>query len=250
MPMLHNLIRNWIEYRGRQSYYDPPSFSGDQLVAQFDIFQVSTFIDTAFVPSFPGVCPIVISAHGRRFTSDGGCLDLPSGRYHLYYVDIREKALSLPDIRTITLDNVLLKIKAGIKYQVAKPELIFDIQDPMRVLYKDYDDALQQFFQNRNYQDLLLPTISEELIKHVRKYLPTKYFAFSNVSVSFHKIGIKTSQNQEVPATPERIINIFVGGNIEGPLTVGDNSHVNSLKVSGDVADSQIVAGNENTMEK
>ncbi|HND75348.1 MAG TPA: hypothetical protein PLQ75_05855 [Anaerolineales bacterium] len=225
---LSRLFQQWVEYRGRNAFWDTPTFDKDQVISRPDYLKVSSIIEGAYIYNFPATCPILVSTDGKKIRGTGGYLPLKYGGYYLYYIDIREKTFSIPELLTITLDSVQLNIKASFKYQVKTPELIFDIQEPVQTLQKDFINALQHFFQGRSFQSLSSPALSEELLRKVVPYLPTRYFVISNLSVSFYKVGAKNISNIETPAPPEKIINIFIGGDISGTLTIGDSNNVSN----------------------
>lgn len=229
MPnLLSKLLQQLVEYRGRNTIWDPPIFEKDQVVSRPEYLKVNSFTEGAYISSFPAISTVLVATDGKKIRAKGGFLSLKYGGYSVYYIDTRERTLSIPEVRTITLDNFQLNIKASIKYQVKTPELIFDIQEPVQTLQKDYSSALQHFFQGRSFQSLSSPTLSEELLGKVITYLPTKYFILSNLSVSFYSINTKTIGNIQAPIPPEKIINIFIGGDISGTITIGDSNSISN----------------------
>ncbi len=149
-----DFLRFITEYRGRRQRFLPPQFPEDEVVVgpyQLDI----NIFGAGYVPAFPNMDAIVVSANGERICSNGGYIRLPAGIYKIYYVDRHERYKVLPDIKAVTLDGANVTITCGITYTVNDAKTVQNIRNPVDALFKACEASIRQLIRTHKHDEMI-----------------------------------------------------------------------------------------------
>lgn len=149
-----DLIKWITEYQGRRQRLLPPQFAEGEVVVGPYPLDVSIW-GAGYVPAFPNLNAVVVSANGERTLSAGGYIRLPSGNYKIYYVDRHERYKVLPDIKATTLDGASVTITCDITYTVNDALAVQDVRNPMDALYKACEAALRQVIRTHKHDEII-----------------------------------------------------------------------------------------------
>jgi|GEM_PF-3081387 len=145
----------WLtEYRGRRQRLLPPQFAEDEVVVGPYPLDVSIW-GAGYVPAFPNLNAVVVSANGERTLSEGGYIRLPSGNYKIYYVDRHERYKVLPDIKSTTLDGTSVTITCGITYTVNDAKSVQNVRNPMDALFKACEASIRQIIRTHKHDEII-----------------------------------------------------------------------------------------------
>ncbi len=149
-----NLIKWVTEYQGRRQRLLPPQFSENEIVTGPYPLDVNIW-GAGYVPSFPNLDAIVVSAAGERRIAEGGYIRLPSGHYKIYYVDRHEQYRELPAIKAVTLDGANVTLTCGITFTVNDSLAVQNVRNPMDALFKACEAALRHVIRTHKHDELI-----------------------------------------------------------------------------------------------
>jgi len=148
------LLKSWTEYWGRRQRLLPPEFAESEVVAGPYPFDIG-LLRAGYVPSFPNLEAIVVSASGKRELSQGGFIQLPAGNYKIYYVDRHDRYTILPDIKAVTLDGGTITITCGITYAVKDSILVHNVRNPLDALFKACEAAIRHVIRIHKHDEII-----------------------------------------------------------------------------------------------
>lgn len=208
------LVRWIIEFRGRRQQWQPPQFPDNEIVAGPFPFNVS-IVGAGYVPTFPNLKAVVISASGEPQSFPGGYIELPSGKYKIYYVDCRERYAILPEVKGNTLDGATVALTCGITYKVNDALLIQGVRNPLDALYKGCEAALRCVIRTHNHDEIIgepgdphvLPNnkISEDVQLQVTTSQACRAFDLLNVNTINRQGDARLLSIREEIAVQERV---------------------------------------------
>ncbi len=149
-----DLLKWLTEYQGRRQRLLPPQFAEDEVVLGPYPLDVN-ILGAGYVPAFPNLDAVVVSANGERTISAGGYIRLPSGNYKIYYVDRHERYKILPDIKSTTLDGAAVIITCGITYTVNDALAVQNVRNPLDALFKACEAALRQVIRTHKHDEII-----------------------------------------------------------------------------------------------
>ncbi|MCS6993913.1 MAG: SPFH domain-containing protein [Anaerolineales bacterium] len=157
-----NLVKKLTEFWGRRQQLLPPQFGENEIVSGPYPLEVN-LLGAGYVPSFPNLEAIVVSADGERLLAQGGYIKLPPGRYKIYYVDRQERYMTLPDVRATTTDGANVTISCGITFTVNDALAVQKIRNPLDALVKACEAALRHIIRTHRHDELIGETQEEVL---------------------------------------------------------------------------------------
>lgn len=149
-----NLVKWITEYRGRRQHYLPPQFAENEIVTGPYPLDVNIW-NAGYVPAFPNLDAIVVSAAGERKLAEGGYIQISSGKYNIYYVDRHEQYKVLPDIKAVTLDGANVTFTCGITFMVNDSLTIQNVRNPMDALFKACEAALRHIIRTHKHDEII-----------------------------------------------------------------------------------------------
>jgi hypothetical protein len=149
-----DLLRLITEYRGRRQRLLPPQFPENEVVAGPYPLDVN-FLGAGYVPAFPNLDAVIVSANGERIFSEGGYIRLPSGNYKIYYVDRHEQYKVLPDAKATTLDGATVTITCGITYTVNDAMAVQNVRNPLDALFKACEAGIRQVIRTHKHDEII-----------------------------------------------------------------------------------------------
>lgn len=149
-----DLIKWITEYQGRRQRLLPPQFPENEIVAGPYPLDVNIW-GAGYVPSFPNLDAIVVSAAGDRIPSKGGYIRLSPGKYKIYYVDRHEQYKVLPDIKAVTLDGADVTLACGITFTVIDSLAVQNVRNPMDALFKACESALRHVIRTHKHDEII-----------------------------------------------------------------------------------------------
>ncbi|GAB4493848.1 MAG: hypothetical protein Fur0016_29820 [Anaerolineales bacterium] len=149
-----DLIKWYTEYQGRRQRLLPPQFAENEIVTGPYPLDVNIW-GAGYVPSFPNLDAIVVSAAGNRIPSEGGYIRLSPGKYKIYYVDRHEQYKVLPDIKAVTLDGADVTFSCGITFTVNDSLAVQNIRNPMDALFKACEAALRHVIRTHKHDEII-----------------------------------------------------------------------------------------------
>ncbi len=149
-----DLIKWFTEYQGRRQRLLPPQFPENEIVTGPYPLDVNIW-GAGYVPSFPNLDAIVVSAAGDRIPSEGGYIRLSPGKYKIYYVDRHEQYKVLPNIKAVTLDGADVTLTCGITFTVNSSMEVQNVRNPMDALFKACEAALRHVVRTHKHDELI-----------------------------------------------------------------------------------------------
>ena len=149
-----DLIKWFTEYQGRRQRLLPPQFPENEIITGPYPLDVNIW-GAGYVPSFPNLDAIVVSAAGDRIPSEGGYIRLSPGKYKIYYVDRHEQYKALPDIKAVTLDGADVTLTCGITFTVNDSLAVQNVRNPMDALFKACEAALRHVIRTHKHDEII-----------------------------------------------------------------------------------------------
>jgi hypothetical protein len=128
-----NLVKKVTEFLGRRQRLLPPELGEQEIVTGPYPLDVN-LLGAGYVPAFPNLDAIVVSADGERILAPGGYIQLPPGRYKIYYVDRQERYMTLPEVRGTTTDGATVTLSCGITFNVNDALAVQKVRNPLDAL--------------------------------------------------------------------------------------------------------------------
>jgi hypothetical protein len=170
--------RAWIEYRGRK-IPAPVVFQETGLVSEeTEIVTERLGFPMKGLGSFlalpPMTAAILTSPTGQRNVfSEGGYIRLPTGKYILEYVDLRERRFMLPINNVITSDGLNVSFFVSINYQVTNPLRVLNTRRPLEALFSACEASIKSFIRSRPHDAIIgdkeenLSIIDSEISRYI-----------------------------------------------------------------------------------
>lgn len=149
-----NLVKKVTEFLGRRQRLLPPELGEQEIITGPYPLDVN-LLGAGYVPAFPNLDAIVVSADGERILAQGGYIELPPGRYKIYYVDRQERYMTLPEVRATTTDGATVMLSCGITFNVNDALAVQKVRNPLNALLRACEAALRQVIRTHRHDELI-----------------------------------------------------------------------------------------------
>ncbi|MEJ5225338.1 MAG: SPFH domain-containing protein [Anaerolineales bacterium] len=163
-----------METFGRKKTPAPIDFGEDEVIRPGPDLNVNPLIEATYVPLPPKVFGAITAPDGARLIIHvGGMYDLGGGKYHLHYIDQRERTRVLENIEGTTSDGFKVKVRVQFSYRVSDPEKVLDVDKPVQTLLTTIETAVKNYIISHTHDEIIRPQDSDDSLdeRMLEKYV-------------------------------------------------------------------------------
>jgi len=129
-----SLSRRWKERRGQNTIMEPIPFAETEILTQPVKLKVKTPGHFLSLPPMTAAIITSPTSHKQVFAEGGYKEELQRGAYHIQYVDLSERSITIPRITEHSKDGAEVSLTVSISFKVNEPEQIIKVAKPLQEL--------------------------------------------------------------------------------------------------------------------
>jgi hypothetical protein len=184
-------VKNYVINRGRSRSMINIPFTDKVIVSQEYPYPIGSLGE--YLNLQASTSAIIIAPDGQQYQYDiGGLLNLPKGRYRIFYVDRHIRHSRFLNIKSKSSDNWSVTLSIDVTWQIGDPKVVLNMLNPITNMETLVDAALKNYIKTKLH-DGLVPVpkvaaigegdITKVILEQLRTNPALKGFQFQNINI-------------------------------------------------------------------